>query len=552
MTLDKRFKRLAEVWNQPTKYPANYDMERALGMTIHTIRKRVEEYRDAQHEPELIHRDRRGGYVAVPPSVQKQLDEFRFDPDLMDGKKGIIVTAAQFGAPLNTWFWRSLERYAKYRGFPLAVLPIKYGTAKTVFQEGERRLTSTFPDELKGHIVLDDLELPNLRLSTARLRPTLQRFLTDEVCDIGRNMSVIFGTPSLELEHRPRIGHSYPKASMTTGAVTHPNYQVDNIGQQDRTGLIASKRHCFSAIIVEFDGGMFHFRQLLANKRGEFYDLCGDKVMFSTPRKIEVRKDEIEALVMGDWHTSKTCPTVRKTTMAMFGTLKPKRVVFHDFIDGDSVSHHGVKEATRLAYEGYMGWDSLEDELSGAVAELEYIRSKTDAEIHLVPSNHPEFVEEYINSMRWTKDKSNMAIGAELFLDMVNDLKRRKPKKVNARATDPIALYLRKYVPDVNIIERQQYLTVAGTLLSLHGDIGTRGSQTRSMQEFRKMNTTVVLGHNHSAAILGKTLWRVGTSTPRKQFYVKNPVTNWTNTHLVIYKNGQKQLLNIIKGKWHG
>ena len=65
------------------------------------------------------------------------------------------------------------------------------------------------------------------------------------------------------------------------------------------------------------------------------------------------------------------------------------------------------------------------------------------------------------------------------------------------------------------------------------------------------MNQRITLGHNHSSTIWG-SIWRVGVSTPLMQPYVDNPVTNWTNTHQVIFANGQRQNINIINGKWHG
>lgn len=561
-----RLRGLADVWNQTSVYPANYDMERALNVTIRTIWKRVEKYREFAKAnpdaklPELVLRDRRGGHVQIPESVQRQLDEFRFDTTCLKGAKGVIVTSAQYGAPLNKWFWRSLKRYAKLRGLPLAVIPIKYGMVKTVYQKqlGERRLASTFPDCLKGHILFDDVEVANgsLRLSTARLRPSLQRFLTPAICEIGKKTSIVFGAPILELEHRPRIGHKNPKAIMTTGAVTHPNYHVDNLGQQDRTGLIASKQHCYSAIIVEFNGGQtFHYRQLHATKRGEFYDFWDGKVWRSTSSKVESVDNAIEGLVLGDWHTQKTCPKVRKVTFGKGGivsTLKPKHVILHDFVDGDSISHHGVNERTRLGYMSRLKWDSLEDELIHACMELDWIHEQTDARLVLVSSNHIEFVREYIESFRWTKDQPNMFIGSILYSMMVEDLMANKLPKVMARATDPVILWFRKHCPYAVMVERKQAFVLADVLLSLHGDKGIRGGRTRSLNEFRKLNTKLILGHNHSATILGANLWRVGTSTPKMQFYVENPITDWTNSHAIVYKNGQVQLITIINGQWHG
>jgi hypothetical protein len=45
---------------------------------------------------------------------------------------------------------------------------------------------------------------------------------------------------------------------------------------------------------------------------------------------------------------------------------------------------------------------------------------------------------------------------------------------------------------------------------------------------------------------------RVGTSTKLMKHYVEGPATNWTNTHGVVFENGQVMLLNIINARWHG
>jgi len=93
-----------------------------------------------------------------------------------DAKKagGFVVTSAQFGAPLNRWCWKSLRQYSEDRGFPIAVLPIKYGALQTWQEEdGEMKLASSFPDELKGHVLLEDALLckGELQLNTVRMRP---------------------------------------------------------------------------------------------------------------------------------------------------------------------------------------------------------------------------------------------------------------------------------------------------------------------------------------------------------------------------------------------
>lgn len=551
-------KQFANVWNDVSSYPTIHDLERVFGVKFKTIRQRARRY--TQHRlnnpdenlPELVWRKATtGGVIPVPESVIRQLDTFRFYVENFSKMKGVVVTSAQFGAELNKHFWKSLCVYAKAKGFPLLVLPIKYGNIK--IKDGQ--ITSLFPDELKGHMVFEDVSLCNgeLNLNTVRMRPTLVRFLTDQVCEMGGQASQIMAAPKLELEHRPRIGHKYPKAIMTTGSCTHPNYHVDKLGQQDRTGEVAVEEHTYSAIVVEFEKDSFHFRQLLANKKGEFYDI--NPVRFYKHTGYTDTPDDVSALVLGDWHVGRTHRVVRSTTFgSVVKTLKPDNIVFHDFVDCESVSHWEEKQSSRRAFKAPLQWDSLEDELKDAVKEIRWIQSKTDAKLHLVASNHPEQVTEYIEHMRWVKDNRNLYIGTKLFTLLIEEMQNRKPIKSEAGPVDPVVLWFKEKCPEVNSLERQDILIFPkknGILCSMHGDIGVRGARTRSMREFCKMNYRITLGHNHSAAILGP-IWRVGTSTYRRQHYVREPNTNWTNTHQVIFKNGQRQLFSIVKGKWHG
>jgi hypothetical protein len=568
---EKMFNFIA-VWNNFKHYPANYDLERAFGKKIASIQVEVRKYREyrAKHPelgmPEPIWRKAiTGGTIMVPPSVQAQLDVFRINVDEILKATTIVVTSAQFSAELNRWVWASFKHYAKERNAVLVVLPIKYGPVKTVYQKeiGERLLTSTFPDDLKGHILFEDLLVcgGKLMLSTTRMRPTLGKFLSDRVCEMGGQVSQIIAAPKLELEHRPRVGHQYPKAIMTTGAVTIPNYHVDNLGQQDRTGELAVSSHNYAGIVIEVDGGAFHFRQLHSNKKGEFYDINPLKggADFFTPQGVFHKPDGVNAIFCGDWHVGKTDKAVRQATFGERGivdVLKPKEIVLQDFVDCDSVGHYEQKQAVRRAYKGPLQWDSLERELLAGEVELRWIQSRTTATINVIAANHPEHITQYIEQLLWVKDNRNLGIGARMFVDMLDDMENRKPNKIKAKPTDPVVLWFRKRFPGVNIIERQDKLLLPRNsknpiLCSMHGDIGVRGKRAGGLKEFKKMNIRIFLGHDHAAAIF-ETIWRVGTSTHRTAFYVTNPATNWTQTHGLIFENGQRQLMNIVKGRWYG
>ena len=309
---------------------------------------------------------------------------------------------------------------------------------------------------------------------------------------MGGFSSTVFAAPKLELEHRPRVGRKYPKAIMTTGATTHPNYHIDNIGQQDRTGEVAAKEHVYAGLVFEFSGKTFHFRQLHSNKRGHFYDIdpLRGGALLVTPTNIEHRIDDVSALICGDWHTGKTDETVRKTTVnrkkGLFKVLRPNHVAFHDFVDCDSVSHWEQHQAVRRGFKAPLGWDSLQGELDQAVGELTFIHKHTDALIHIIPSNHNEYVKEYIETLRWKNDDINLAIGARLYTAMVDDLNNRSPRKCEARPIDPVSWYLREHLPfPIKTHDRQDALVLpkngkGGILCSLHGDKSIGGGNTRS------------------------------------------------------------------------
>jgi len=195
----------------------------------------------------------------------------------------------------------------------------------------------------------------------------------------------------------------------------------------------------------------------------------------------------------------------------------------------------------------------MEKELVDGVKEINWIQSNVPwAKLHKVASNHPEFLTEYIEKMKWVKDNINLEFGALMFADMVKSIRAKNPKKVEAIALDPVILYFREHCPTVNTLQRtdQLWLGNKSILCSLHGDIGARGAPTRSIKEFRKYNCPIILGHNHTGTIWGP-IWRVGTSTPRMQFYVTTPDTQWSNTHCAIFDNGQRMLLNMVNGKFH-
>ncbi len=544
------------------------DKRRALNDKVKRYRKFQQEHPDLNLPELILRKGKDGTIIGVPQGVLEQLAEFRIDTDKLCNPKGLIVTAAQFGATLNVEVWRAFKRYAQHMGYELVVLPIKYGAIKTVYQkELDRRvLLSTFDERLKGHMLFEDTLLANgmINLNTMRLRPTLMRFISAAVGQRGYNTSQIFASPKLELMHLPRLMHDYPKAAMTCGAVTNPNYNVDNLGQQDRTGAIAAAEHTYAAIVLEFSSKKtFHYRQLLATSTGEFYDIdpLRGGAIFVTPEKIEHRPDDVDTAYLGDYHAGKTHPDVRHITFGdsqMLQRLGPKNVILGDLFDGNSISHWDDQNASRRAYKGATGTDSVKAELDYMVGELKWMHAQLPkAVLRIIASNHNEFLGRYLESKKWFSEPVNITFCARLFADLQEDLMKRAPESHEISAEDPVKFWIDRNAPFAKTYGRQDVLLLPEgpeakkINCSFHGDVGPSGARSSSMNAYREWNQWTIVGHNHSAAILGP-VWRVGTCTHLTEHYVNGPRTKWTHTHALIFANGQRQLINIVNGAWHG
>lgn len=575
----REMREFAKVYNNYKMCPLLHDLIRVLYPDNtakdkrRVMKRKIESYNNFRKShaefdlPELILRTGKDGHIiGLPEGVREQLAEFQIDSKKLENAKGLIITSAQFGATLNSQVFQAFKRYANHLGYTLVVMPIKYGPIKTVYQKtlDKRVLTSTFDDALKGYMIFDDTVFAGdmLNLNVTRLRPTLTRFLTDAICERGGAASQIYAAPKLELEYRPRLLHDYPKAIMTTGAITHPNYNVDNLGQRDRTGELARAEHTFSAIIVEYSSKKtFHFRQLLATTTGEFYDIdpINGGAVFITPKAIEHRPNDVVAAVLGDWHVGKTHPDVRKITFEeMLPKLKPDSVILHDLFDGESINHWESRQASRRAYKGPRRIDSAEIELNELIKELQWMQNcLPGAKLYTVASNHNEFLKRNIENLQWVDDNANLAIGAKLFTVLQEDMEKRSPDSHELSAIDPVNWWVNQHAPNVHTLGRRSKLILPESpdskkiLCSLHGDIGPKGQRAGSLNSFRKWNHWIIIGHRHTAAILGP-IWCVGTSTYLTEHYVSGPATNWTHTHALIYANGQRQLINIMNGTYHG
>ncbi len=443
--------------------------------------------------------------------------------------KVYVVTAAQYDAQVNKEFYAALENYCKKQDAELIIKPM---AGKTIH---EIELDPLIASDTR--VKFEEMNLNNkIKISNNAIRPQqidpitgLSRFTQSDV-------ATIFASPKQRLKIIPNSNESLPKALMTTGALTKPNYTGNRIGK------IAEKDHTYGAVVVEVvDDTFYHYRLFTANKNGEFVDLgVKYKVKGTEPC-------DLEALVLGDWHVGDTDPEVRKATFEMIKELKPKRVVLHDYFNGHSVNHHEEYRRITRAITHAQGRASLEEELKACGKELfeisEVVGEKN--EIVIVRSNHDDFLEKYLQEGKYIDEDINWRIGHELALACYD------PKNKRQRTKNPLKEGLERYggIPkNVKFHERDLDYKILGWQLGAHGDKGPGGRRSPSAQSLENAYGKSITGHKHTPEILRNT-FIVGTSTYLTLSYTAGP-SSWMNTHGLHWANGRVQLVNFINGKW--
>lgn len=461
---------------------------------------------------------------------EKKLEQLNED---LKKFKRFIVTTAISGKAVDGNFLAALKNYSKRRKAKRLILPAQDRANRS--RRTGVRYNWTFSHQLKEEAFVHkdtelntNLFLSSILLSAKHINPTTG------LSRIGqRHGSYIFASPKQNLEYvNGSFNHKkYPHAIITTGCITVANYESDRY-MSDRTSYIAETDHVIGAVIVEIvNDSIYHFRQIQADASGAFIDLG---IKYNPDGTTEDIKTDI---VLGDWHAGATDPLIKDTTSEIIKSLSIEDIYIHDVFDGKSINpHEEHKHATRARLVGG-NRHLLEDEIENCAKDINWFLKQTDGNIYIVKSNHDEFLDRYIESGRYVKEPINYDIGH----DLAPVVKRRE---------DPLKWSCEHYhgidaMDRVVWFQRSSDHTIGGVQMAAHGDRGTNGTRG-SMLSIEKVFGIAVIGHNHSAAIM-RGIYRVGTSTYLDLDYNDYQMSNWTHTHCLIYPNGSRQLINIIK-----
>jgi hypothetical protein len=455
--------------------------------------------------------------------------------DLPDGER-FLVTCAQNVTPVHPRFWQSLLHCAAHLKARLIVIPIRYKNPTSIFTEFDKIEDDWVPEVkpylFEGRDLLHEqlIVLADIKTQATAVRPTTGWE------GISGSRSAIIGHPKLEMRVVPMMSE-LPKIIVTTGSCTKRNYT------DSRAGKRADFHHTFGACLVEKDGDRFHIRQINALEDGTFIDLRKKY----TPKGVE-DAGPAEALIMGDTHVDVVDPDVVKATFEGPGSIarimQPKRLIWHDLMDGATVNPHTRGNPFNRTTRHKAGLTDVKAELERCAAFIDKYSSKGVENI-VADSNHDDFLNRWMKSTDWREDPEN----AELFLETaLVMLQTAHIGPGGLSCQDPFAYWMKQLCKTpITFGDPRGGISVKGVEVSMHGHRGANGARG-SLLGYSKLGVKSVIGHSHVPGII-EGAYQVGTSSHLKLEYNYGP-SSWLNTHCIIYPNGKRTLVNIIKGTW--
>jgi hypothetical protein len=224
------------------------------------------------------------------------------------------------------------------------------------------------------------------------------------------------------------------------------------------------------------------------------------------------------------------------------GDLTPKHVILHDVFDGDSISHHQIKDPFVQYGKEINGTNDLGKEIDEMMSQLD--RFKDFDNVVIVRSNHDDFVDRWLKNEDWKKQPTFK--NAPLYMDLSARLLRQYGQNMD-KVKGVIPELINERFPNFITLGRNESYKVKNWELAQHGDIGSNGSRG-SLLQFRNLNTKIIVGHYHSPGRKDGAL-SVGTSTKLRVGYNNGP-SSWLQSHVIIHGDGRAQHINFINGEY--
>lgn len=466
--------------------------------------------------------------VDIEPEQYIMAKDRKFDKST----KRFIVTWAQNNTPVHAKLLKNMETYAEFIGADIHVIAGRYKNPTSVWSNQQEN-EEIWDDKVVKYLDANRHDVHKFVsiLSDIKVHPTAVNPLTGLHSISGVN-SCIVGSPKVQMEMIPVLEGNRPKMMLTTGAITMQNYT------DSKSGKVGEFHHTFGFVIIEIkDGEVFFVRQVTADdKNGNFTDL------YYNVTKGEVNRiSEIEGIVLGDLHIGHHDDDVLDSTFELMDELKPKHVILHDVFDGDSISHHQMKDPFVQYGKEVQGTNDLGKEIDGMLEQLNRF-TKFD-NVVIVRSNHDDFVDRWLKNEDWKKQPTFK--NAPLYMELSARLLKQYAS--GNEVIGVIPELIKERFPKYITLGRSASYKIKGFECGQHGDVGSNGSRG-SLLQYRKLNTKIIVGHYHSPGRKDGAI-AVGTSTKLRVGYNQGAST-WLQSHVIIHKDGRAQHINFIDGSF--
>lgn len=449
--------------------------------------------------------------------------------------KRFIITTAVTGVEPHLGALKSSQTFCKKKNAKLLTL-VCSDPARTREHKYKNSVHHMIPKE---SIVFANLNLnSNLFLSTIKMSAKQLNPLTGIKGLAQNKASFIFASPKQDIEHlTDKNKKSIPKAIITTGAITIPDYNTE-MYMSERTATIAEEKHKMGAIIVEIKNNkVFFCRPIQFDKRtGAFTDLDTQYFPDGTTKKVKA-----DLVQFGDYHVLSTDEGALRGGKNLVNLVKPDILTVEDFFDGITINPHEKHNIVSLATKTLRGKFTLKDELLACRDELNKLLSwKSALKIVVKYGNHEDFLARYLNLAEYAKDKVNHYEGICLAKAMIEG---QMPFEHAMRTRYPV-----NNQNKIEFLGVDDSLIINGIENGAHGHLGAGGKRNPTMVGLSNCYGKGNFGHNHSGGVF-KDIFRAGTKTKMDVGYNHGPGA-WTHSDVIQHKDGSRQLITYIDGEF--
>ena len=462
--------------------------------------------------------------LGLTSKVIEESEQFKIAQEKEYNKKSkrFIITWAQNNTPVHTEFLKNIKAYSEFINADIHVIAGRYRNPTSTWTDSQE-YEESWAEEVSGYLDANRHKIHKYVsiMADVKIQPTAVNPMTGMESMSGIN-SCIFGSPKVQLDMIPVLTGNAPKLMMTTGACTVHNYT------DSKSGKKGEFHHTLGFVIVEIKNNeVFFMRQVTATDSGSFTDL------FYNVTDGEVNRiNKISAIIWGDIHYGSHDKKVFNRTLELMEDIRPDHVILHDIFDGKSISHHEEKDPFLQYQKEIDGTNSLKREIDQMIIGLAEFEEYNTV---IVRSNHDDFVDRWLKNTDWRKTVTPK-----------NSLEYMQYSSAILSGEAPagvIPWVINKTYPHFITLGRSDSYIVNGWELGQHGDIGSNGSRG-SLQQFRKLNSKIVVGHYHSPGRKDGAL-AVGTSTELRVGY-NIGASSWLQSHVIIHEYSKAQHINFI------